>query len=84
MSTLRRLFGTQIEAGLIDIIVPPTHYYPDPNDALAIPAEDNVFNDTRERIVWRVMQNYDYSYLMNYCHQRGVFYIQVCIPHLMS
>ena len=70
---INQAFKFEIDTGLLDIIVPPTEFYPNLNTL----GEDRVFNDSRERVKWRTKQNYDFSYLMTYSQKRGVYYLQV-------
>jgi alpha-1,3-mannosylglycoprotein beta-1,4-N-acetylglucosaminyltransferase A/B len=67
-------YKKEIDDGIIDIIVPPSDYYPDLNK---VDVKDELFNDPLDRIKWRTKQNYDISYLMNYCFTRGQYYLQV-------
>jgi alpha-1,3-mannosylglycoprotein beta-1,4-N-acetylglucosaminyltransferase A/B len=67
-------FGPEVRKGLIDILAPDSDFYPDFD---MIKVRDFIFSDDENRIKWRMKQNYDYSYLMTYCAQRGEFYIQL-------
>ncbi len=64
---------THFKSGLLQIIVPPIDFYPNLNSM----APDRVFNDSSERVKWRVKQVYDFSYLMTYAQPRGKYYLQV-------
>ncbi len=67
-------FETEINDGIIDIVVPLPDYYPDFNQ---LDLQDNIFHDKTDRVKWRTKQNYDISYLMNYCYKRSDYYLQV-------
>jgi hypothetical protein len=67
-------FEAEINEGIIDIVVPFPDYYPDFNQ---LELQDNIFHDKADRVKWRTKQNYDISYLMNYCYKRSDFYLQV-------
>ena len=73
VESLIRVFKFETDTGLLEIIVPPSEYYPD----FSIIDNDKVFNDSRERVKWRTKQNYDFSYLMSYSQKRAVYYLQV-------
>jgi hypothetical protein len=64
-----------MDSGLLDVIVPPTEFYPDFSHTLP----DPVFNDSAERVKWRTKQNYDFAYLMAYAQKRGRYYLQVSL-----
>jgi alpha-1,3-mannosylglycoprotein beta-1,4-N-acetylglucosaminyltransferase A/B len=70
---ITKVYKFEVDSGLFDIIVPPNEFYPD----LSKLGADRVFNDTAERVRWRTKQNYDFSYLMLYAHQRAKYYLQV-------
>ncbi|KAJ6224392.1 hypothetical protein RDWZM_002937 [Blomia tropicalis] len=64
-------FPNQVKMGLIEIISPPAEYYPDMNKLKA------TLGDSMERVQWRSKQNLDYAYLMMYCQQKGIYYVQL-------
>ena len=68
---LEQLYDKQIENGLIEIICPPSHFYPD-FEQLKLS-----LNDDKSRVKWRTKQNYDFTYLMMYAARRGRYYIQL-------
>lgn len=75
-STNKRLltcfrFPEAIESGLIDIISPPLHYYPE------FSSLRRTLDDDPERVKWRSKQNLDYAFLMMYAQSRGMFYVQL-------
>lgn len=75
LKELELKYSAELNSNLIEVIVPPASYYPD----FKILSKDETFNDSPERIQWRTKQNYDFSYLMNYCRFRGKYYLQVII-----
>lgn len=77
---IKNNYKKELDEGLIDIIVPPGDYYPDLNN---FDVKDELFNDPIERIKWRTKQNYDISYLMNYCYTRSQYYLQVCTKYIL-
>ncbi|CAH0383069.1 unnamed protein product [Bemisia tabaci] len=64
-------FPEAIESGLIDIISPPLHYYPE------FSSLRRTLDDDPERVKWRSKQNLDYAFLMMYAQSRGMFYVQL-------
>ncbi|TNN66340.1 Alpha-1,3-mannosyl-glycoprotein 4-beta-N-acetylglucosaminyltransferase A [Liparis tanakae] len=68
---LEKEFTTELSSGLLEVISPPTAYYPE----LANLKE--TFGDSRERVKWRTKQNLDYSFLMMYAVSKGVYYVQL-------
>ena len=71
---MTKIYKSEVDSGLLDIIVPPKEFYPPNLDTLGY---DKVFNDSNERVKWRTKQNYDFSYLMTYAQKRGSYYLQV-------
>lgn len=68
------MFKSELDSGLLDVIVPPAEFYP---DLAHLMRHDKVFNDSAERVKWRTKQNYDFAYLMAYAQKRGKYYLQV-------
>ncbi|XP_034482409.1 alpha-1,3-mannosyl-glycoprotein 4-beta-N-acetylglucosaminyltransferase A [Drosophila innubila] len=68
---ISQTFGEYLDEGLIDVITPPTNYYPD-FDKLHITLHDNP-----ARVRWRSKQTLDYMYLMSYAQSRGTYYLQL-------
>ena len=64
-------FPEHIESGLIEVISPPPHFYPDWSTLR------QTLGDQPERVQWRSKQNLDYAFLMMYSHLKGHFYIQL-------
>jgi alpha-1,3-mannosylglycoprotein beta-1,4-N-acetylglucosaminyltransferase A/B len=62
-------FPEHIENGLIEVISPPSSYYPDWSK-LRI-----TLNDPIERVKWRSKQNLDFSFLMAYAQTKATFYV---------
>jgi alpha-1,3-mannosylglycoprotein beta-1,4-N-acetylglucosaminyltransferase A/B len=79
VQSLNESFFKDINHGHIDILIPDPDFYPN-FDYIKI--DDHIFNDSADRIKWRIKQNYDYSYLMNYCSYRGDYYLQVNLIQL--
>lgn len=73
IETLNKEFRFEAESGLLEIIVPPSEFYPNLHKV----GKDNVFHDSPERLKWRTKQNYDFSYLMTYSQKRGKYYLQI-------
>ncbi|XP_040564592.1 alpha-1,3-mannosyl-glycoprotein 4-beta-N-acetylglucosaminyltransferase B isoform X2 [Lepeophtheirus salmonis] len=64
-------FSAQIDEGLVEIVAPPSYYYPDMNSLR------QTMGDDPERVQWRTKQNLDYAFLMMYAQWRGDFYVQL-------
>ncbi|RWS18963.1 Alpha-1:3-mannosyl-glycoprotein 4-beta-N-acetylglucosaminyltransferase B-like protein [Leptotrombidium deliense] len=64
------MFREYIKSGLLELISPPVSYYPEYSNKTTL-------GDPLYRVRWRTKQNLDYAYLMNYCKDRGEFYIQL-------
>uniref|UniRef100_A0A7M5WUG0 Uncharacterized protein n=1 Tax=Clytia hemisphaerica TaxID=252671 RepID=A0A7M5WUG0_9CNID len=64
-------FTSEVQQGLVEVIAPPEHYYPDLDD---LPLS---FGDPKERVKWRSKQNLDYSYMMMYAQQKAEYYLQL-------
>lgn len=63
--------GQFMKDGLLEILVPSPHYYPDFGTITP------TFDDSPERMKWRTKQNLDYAYLMMYCRNRANYYMQL-------
>ncbi|VDN18766.1 unnamed protein product, partial [Gongylonema pulchrum] len=70
--SLQSEFPSELNSGLLRIIVPPREWYSP--DLYTLPA---TFNDSPERMRWRTKQNLDYMFLMLYCQRRGEYYLQL-------
>uniref|UniRef100_A0A8C1QNH1 Alpha-1,3-mannosyl-glycoprotein 4-beta-N-acetylglucosaminyltransferase A n=1 Tax=Cyprinus carpio TaxID=7962 RepID=A0A8C1QNH1_CYPCA len=66
-----RKFYTELNSGLLEVISPPASYYPDFSNL------KETFGDSKERVKWRTKQNLDYSFLMMYAVNKGVYYVQL-------
>ncbi|XP_064556804.1 alpha-1,3-mannosyl-glycoprotein 4-beta-N-acetylglucosaminyltransferase A [Drosophila montana] len=64
-------FGDHLDDGLIDVISPPTNYYPDFKSLFI------TLHDDPNRVRWRTKQVLDYMYLMTYASSRGSYYLQL-------
>uniref|UniRef100_A0A671N0M2 Alpha-1,3-mannosyl-glycoprotein 4-beta-N-acetylglucosaminyltransferase B-like n=1 Tax=Sinocyclocheilus anshuiensis TaxID=1608454 RepID=A0A671N0M2_9TELE len=63
--------SVQANAGVIEVISPSPHYYPDLSNL------KETFGDPKERVRWRTKQNLDYSFLMLYAQSKGTYYVQL-------
>ncbi|XP_071088522.1 alpha-1,3-mannosyl-glycoprotein 4-beta-N-acetylglucosaminyltransferase B-like [Haliotis cracherodii] len=68
---IREQFPEYLDSGLLEVIAPPSGFYPDLDHL------KETFGDSKERIRWRTKQNLDYSFLMLYARSRGVYYVQL-------
>lgn len=64
-------FHVYISSGLLEVISPPSNYYPDFNKLR------QTLGDDMARVKWRTKQNLDFAYLMMYAQPRGTFYVQL-------
>lgn len=64
-------FGMYVENGLIEVLSPPSSYYPN-MDKLR-----QTLNDPPERVKWRSKQNLDFAFLMAYSQPKATFYVQL-------
>uniref|UniRef100_W5M098 Alpha-1,3-mannosyl-glycoprotein 4-beta-N-acetylglucosaminyltransferase A n=1 Tax=Lepisosteus oculatus TaxID=7918 RepID=W5M098_LEPOC len=65
------VFSTELNSGLLEVISPPASFYPD------LSSLKETFGDSKERVRWRTKQNLDYSFLMMYALNKGVYYVQL-------
>uniref|UniRef100_A0A674PFJ9 Alpha-1,3-mannosyl-glycoprotein 4-beta-N-acetylglucosaminyltransferase B n=1 Tax=Takifugu rubripes TaxID=31033 RepID=A0A674PFJ9_TAKRU len=68
---LKRLFPAEIQSGLLEVVSPSSHFYPDFSQLR------ESFGDPKERVRWRTKQNLDYCFLMMYCQSKGTYYVQL-------
>lgn len=68
---IKALFPTEIHSGLLEVIAPSPHFYPD------FSRLRESFGDPKERVRWRTKQNLDYCFLMMYAQSKGIYYVQV-------
>uniref|UniRef100_A0A8C9VX99 Alpha-1,3-mannosyl-glycoprotein 4-beta-N-acetylglucosaminyltransferase A n=1 Tax=Scleropages formosus TaxID=113540 RepID=A0A8C9VX99_SCLFO len=66
-----KVFAAEFSSGLLEVISPPASYYPDLSNL------KETFGDSKERVRWRTKQNLDYSFLMMYAVNKGVYYVQL-------
>ncbi|BFZ15298.1 hypothetical protein BsWGS_18337 [Bradybaena similaris] len=71
VTALRENFAQALDAGLLEVIVPPAGFYPDLNNL------KETFGDTKERVKWRTKQNLDYAFLMLYGRPKATYYVQM-------
>ncbi|CAO2642814.1 Alpha-1,3-mannosyl-glycoprotein 4-beta-N-acetylglucosaminyltransferase B [Lemmus lemmus] len=64
-------FPTEIHSGLLEVISPSPHFYPD------FSRLRESFGDPKERVRWRTKQNLDYCFLMMYAQSKGIYYVQL-------
>ncbi|PWA18582.1 hypothetical protein CCH79_00005507 [Gambusia affinis] len=69
--SLKRLFPTEIQSGLLEVVSPSLHFYPDFSKLR------ESFGDPKERVRWRTKQNLDYCFLMMYAQTKGTYYVQL-------
>uniref|UniRef100_K7FHZ4 Alpha-1,3-mannosyl-glycoprotein 4-beta-N-acetylglucosaminyltransferase B n=1 Tax=Pelodiscus sinensis TaxID=13735 RepID=K7FHZ4_PELSI len=68
---LKNLFPKEIQSGLLEVISPSPHFYPD------FSRLRESFGDPKERVRWRTKQNLDYCFLMMYAQSKGIYYVQL-------
>ncbi|EHB17423.1 Alpha-1,3-mannosyl-glycoprotein 4-beta-N-acetylglucosaminyltransferase B [Heterocephalus glaber] len=68
---IKALFPTEIRSGLLEVISPSPHFYPD------FTRLRESFGDPKERVRWRTKQNLDYCFLMMYAQSKGIYYVQL-------
>ncbi|XP_069825266.1 alpha-1,3-mannosyl-glycoprotein 4-beta-N-acetylglucosaminyltransferase B isoform X1 [Dendropsophus ebraccatus] len=68
---IKSLFPNEIQSGLLEVISPSPHFYPD------FSRLRESFGDPRERVRWRTKQNLDYCFLMMYAQSKGTYYVQL-------
>ncbi|XP_070595201.1 alpha-1,3-mannosyl-glycoprotein 4-beta-N-acetylglucosaminyltransferase B isoform X3 [Erythrolamprus reginae] len=68
---IKSLFPNEIHSGLLEVISPSPHFYPD------FSRLRESFGDPKERVRWRTKQNLDYCFLMMYAQSKGIYYVQL-------
>uniref|UniRef100_A0A3B4UM96 Alpha-1,3-mannosyl-glycoprotein 4-beta-N-acetylglucosaminyltransferase B n=1 Tax=Seriola dumerili TaxID=41447 RepID=A0A3B4UM96_SERDU len=68
---MKRLFPAEIQSGLLEVVSPSVHFYPD------FSRLRESFGDPKERVRWRTKQNLDYCFLMMYAQSKGTYYVQL-------
>jgi len=71
MSEIQGQFSKQLEEGVLDVISPPSEYYP---DAASL---RKTLGDDMERVAWRSKQALDFAFLMMYAQSKATFYVQL-------
>uniref|UniRef100_A0A8D3E803 Alpha-1,3-mannosyl-glycoprotein 4-beta-N-acetylglucosaminyltransferase A n=1 Tax=Scophthalmus maximus TaxID=52904 RepID=A0A8D3E803_SCOMX len=71
VAVLEKEFAIELSSGLLEVISPPAAYYPD------LVNLKETFGDSKERVKWRTKQNLDYSFLMMYAVNKGIYYVQL-------
>ncbi|XP_028816029.1 alpha-1,3-mannosyl-glycoprotein 4-beta-N-acetylglucosaminyltransferase B isoform X2 [Denticeps clupeoides] len=71
VQTLQKNFPDDVKSGLLEVIAPSPHFYPDFTQL------KSTFGDTQDRVKWRTKQNLDYSFLMLYAQPKAIFYVQL-------
>ncbi|XP_023184637.1 alpha-1,3-mannosyl-glycoprotein 4-beta-N-acetylglucosaminyltransferase B-like isoform X1 [Xiphophorus maculatus] len=69
--SLSENFPKEVQSGLLEVVSPSQHYYPDFNTL------KETFGDSKDRVKWRTKQNLDYSFLMLYAQDKGTYYVQL-------
>ncbi|XP_054879284.1 alpha-1,3-mannosyl-glycoprotein 4-beta-N-acetylglucosaminyltransferase B-like isoform X1 [Poeciliopsis prolifica] len=69
--SLAENFPKEVQSGLLEVVSPSQHYYPDFNTL------KETFGDSKDRVKWRTKQNLDYSFLMLYAQDKGTYYVQL-------
>jgi len=71
MSEIQSQFSKYMEDGALDVISPPSEYYPD------MTSLRKTLGDDMERVAWRSKQALDFAFLMMYCQSKATFYVQL-------
>lgn len=69
--TISIQFSKEVESGLLEVVSPSEHYYPD------FTTLKETFGDSKDRVKWRTKQNLDFSFLMLYAQAKGTYYVQL-------
>ncbi|XP_070692641.1 alpha-1,3-mannosyl-glycoprotein 4-beta-N-acetylglucosaminyltransferase A isoform X2 [Pempheris klunzingeri] len=69
--TMRKNFPKEVQSGLLEVVSPSQHYYPD------FSTLRETFGDSKDRVKWRTKQNLDFSFLMLYAQDKGTYYVQL-------
>ncbi|ESO90700.1 hypothetical protein LOTGIDRAFT_123029, partial [Lottia gigantea] len=68
---IKERFPAEVKSGLIEVIAPPAGFYPNLDNV------QETFGDSKQRVKWRTKQNLDFSFLMLYAKNRGIYYVQL-------
>lgn len=71
INRIKARFSPQINAGMVEIIVPKAELYPD-LEKLKL-----TLGDPLTRVKWRSKQTLDFAYLMNYAMDKALYYLQL-------
>nr|XP_032527340.1 alpha-1,3-mannosyl-glycoprotein 4-beta-N-acetylglucosaminyltransferase A-like isoform X2 [Danaus plexippus plexippus] len=71
LELLAFVFAEHVHSGLVEIVVPSPHYYPDLETLTTNPL------DPSNRVKRRTKQNLDILYLMAYARPRGTYYLSL-------
>ncbi|XP_068451504.1 alpha-1,3-mannosyl-glycoprotein 4-beta-N-acetylglucosaminyltransferase B-like isoform X2 [Clinocottus analis] len=69
--TIRKNFPKEVQSGLLEVVSPSQYYYPD------FSSLTETFGDSKDRVKWRTKQNLDFSFLMLYAQDKGIYYVQL-------
>nr|XP_008532121.1 PREDICTED: alpha-1,3-mannosyl-glycoprotein 4-beta-N-acetylglucosaminyltransferase B [Equus przewalskii] len=72
---IKALFPTEIHSGLLEVISPSPHFYPD--FSLTREVEGSELQRPLLAHRWRTKQNLDYCFLMMYAQSKGIYYVQL-------
>jgi len=73
---IRSSFGKEISQGLLELVNIPSSFYPRTLVLEPCKLKQN-FGDTLLRVIWRSKQVIDTVYLMNYCKDKGDWYLEL-------
>ncbi|XP_066488563.1 alpha-1,3-mannosyl-glycoprotein 4-beta-N-acetylglucosaminyltransferase-like protein MGAT4D [Tiliqua scincoides] len=68
---IRTSFTNEIVSGTLEVISPPSSYYPELSNL------KETLGDSADRVKWRSKQILDYTFLMLYAQPKGTFYLQL-------
>ncbi|XP_026213471.1 glyco_transf_54 domain-containing protein [Anabas testudineus] len=69
--TIRNNFPKEVQSGLLEVVSPSQYYYPN------FTSLRETFGDSKDRVKWRTKQNLDFSFLMLYAQDKGIYYVQL-------
>jgi len=70
-SEIQGQFTQHLTSGLLEVISPPSEFYPDMTNLR------QTLGDDMNRVAWRSKQALDFSFLMMYAKEKGTFYVQL-------
>ncbi|KAL0974235.1 hypothetical protein UPYG_G00217500 [Umbra pygmaea] len=68
---IKKNFPKDVLSGLLEVVSPSQYFYPN------FSRLRETFGDSKERVKWRTKQNLDYSFLMLYAQDKGMYYVQL-------